>query len=43
MLVEWCGVTFLNEFIHSVKLFKTIILSKDKKHNKIDKTKFSKN
>ena len=36
----------LNEFIQymlwTVKLFKTIILSKDKKQNKIDKTKFSK-
>ena len=36
-------VTFLNEFIHSVNMFKTIILSKDKTHNKNDKTKFSKN
>ena len=35
-------VTFLNEFIHSVKLFKTIILSKDKTHIKNDKTKFLK-
>ena len=39
-------VPFSNEFIpsglHSVKLFETIMLSKDKKHYKNDETKISK-